>query len=152
MRHKLRKKSRGARKRGSKFIEKEKKKNRPPKGKNGGEEGNIRGRMNEQKFAKTLSFLEDNGQILGFYQEDEERKDFYIWVERKGRCLVLRTEVKSSEYGRDKYNRMTEKMKKQGNNTVADLLVIVRNFDNVLTLSDRIAKDIDRTLRELELS
>ncbi|MBL7155307.1 MAG: hypothetical protein ISS88_02260 [Candidatus Portnoybacteria bacterium] len=127
-------------------------KNKPPTGKHGGEEGNIRGMINEQSFVDILKWLENNKQILGFYQEDKKRKDFFVWAMRKKRCLVLTVEVKSSEYGRDKYNRATEKMKKQGNNTAADLLIVVKNNDNIFTLLDRVAKGIDRTLRELKLS
>lgn len=152
MRHTSRSMSRGALQRSLNFMKKTKQENIPPIGKHGGKEGIIRGEMNEQLFANALEWLKDRKQILGFRQEDEKRKDFFVWTMKKGKRLVLTIEVKSSKYGRDKYNRATEKMKKQGDDTVANLLIVVKNNDNILTLSDRVVKDIDRTLRELKLS
>jgi len=146
------KKTRGDRKRGFDSIRKMKERDRPPKGWDGGEEGIIRGEKNERLFADTLMWLKGKGQILDFSQEDKKRKDFYIWIMNKKKRLKLTIEVKSSEFGRDEYNRATERMKKQGKNTVADMLVIIKDDDNVLILSDKVISDIDRTLRERKLS
>lgn len=97
--------SRFATRRSLRAIEKRKKEQNPPKGKGGGEEGVIRGRISEEKTNEALRFMKSSGKIFHFVhitpgsETDKKKVDFIIFVEKKKkkRCQRFALQVKSSE-------------------------------------------------------
>ncbi len=121
-------------------IDRRRKHRGPPKGRNGGKSGNVRGEFMEQLVNNALVWLEEQRRILSFRQEDGQRKDFVVFVqEKKGRRRYT-IEVKSSECGRTKYWEKIEEMRRKGKGKCepADLVIVVDWRDDIFTLAQQI--------------
>lgn len=130
--------SKAAWRRDMRGIDRRRNKGRPPKGKGGGKKGNIRGEFMEDRVKNALVWLEENKQIVGFRQEDGERKDFVVFVGKKrGHCRYT-IEVKSSELGRRKYMEKIEEMRRKGKCKPADLVLVVNWRDDIFALAQQI--------------
>ncbi len=145
-RSRLRSKSRCARQRSLKFIKSAREGHDFPKGINGGKEGNLRGAMKEELFMEALSVLKDSKRIVDFLRKDGNGKDFWIWLgrgNRKGRRRQS-IEVKSSQRGIDEYTEKVRRMAEKGEEVAcADLLMKVKDDDDIFSLMDRIVLELN---------
>ncbi|MBU2068591.1 hypothetical protein KKE13_03405 [Patescibacteria group bacterium] len=133
MRNRQRWMSRGATGRAKRNRKKQKKRNCPPKGIGGGEEGRIRGEMSEERVVQALEFKKTARQIVGYEQRDVRGIDFFIFVEK--RCKNKWRRKKPAPVKRLSLQVKSSKRNMFKHQEESDVpMVVVGNYDSIFDI------------------